>query len=179
MNRKRSFNKSQRHEIKESLRKIGKKSNAVNAYRRLQVLDLYMRGRSNADIADISGYSEQGITKLVTRFVNNGIDAIINDKRTSNNRRMTHEEEVIFLEQFVEEAIAGQVLTVEKILLKFVETTGKESNTETIYKLLKRHGWRKLCPRPMHPNTASDEEIEASKKELKKTSNRSSWQPSE
>jgi len=33
-----------------------------------------------------------------------------------------------------------------------------------IYKLLKRHGWRKIKPRPEHPQKASEEEIEASKK---------------
>lgn len=179
MNRKRTFTKFQKHEIKENIRKIRKRMKAVNSFRRLQVLELYMKGRTNADIADISGFSEQGVTELVTRFIKSGIDAIINDKRTSNNRRMSHDEEVEFLEQFVEEALAGQVLTVEKILLKFEEVTGKPSNTVTIYKLLERHGWRKLSPRPMHPNTATEEEISVSKKELKKTSNRSSWQPSE
>jgi hypothetical protein len=39
---------------------------------------------------------------------------------------------------------------------------------------LKRHGWRKVKPRPRHPGKASDEVIEASKK-LTKNSGHSYW----
>jgi transposase len=77
---------------------------------------------------------------------------------------MTFERVTQFLEQFLELAEAGELVTVKEILEKFEEETGKASNTSTIYKLLKRHGWRKVKPRPCHPGKASAEEIASSKK---------------
>jgi hypothetical protein len=106
------------------------------------------------------------------------MDAILIDKRTSNNRRMSFDEELMFLEQFVDIAEAGQIITISEILRKFEEVTGKESNTETIYKLLKRHGWRKVKPRPRHPEGASEEEIASSKK-LTKNTEHSDWKKTE
>ena len=87
---------------------------------------------------------------------------------------MDFKKEAEFLEQFVELAEAGQVITITGILRKFEEVTGKESGTSTIYALLKRHGWRKVKPRPRHPGKASDEEIASSKK-ITKNSERSYW----
>jgi hypothetical protein len=87
---------------------------------------------------------------------------------------MSFAEEIEFLAEFEDLAEAGQIITVEGILKKFEEKTGKASNTSTIYKLLKRHGWRKVKPRPRHPGKASDEEIASSKK-LTKNTERSYW----
>jgi len=61
-------------------------------------------------------------------------------------------------------AETGQLVTVEPILKKYEEATGKKSNTTSIYRLLKRHGWRKLRPRPKHPKAASIEEQDRQKK---------------
>ena len=121
-------------------------------------------GKTNADIKEILGFNVQYITDLVSKYMKNGIDSILTDKRTSNNRRMTFAQESAFLEQFEELADAGQIVTVAKILEKFNEVTGKNNNSSTIYRLLKRHGWRKVKPRPQHPGKASDEEIDSSKK---------------
>ena len=154
---------------------IKKKRLSVDSYRRLQVLEMRYRGKSNREIGEDTGFSVQYITELVTKYINEGMDAIIIDKRTSNNRRMSFSDEAEFLEQFVEEAEAGLIITVNGILAKFEEKTGKPSNTTTIYKLLKRHGWRKVKPRPRHPGKATDEEIELSKDNLKKNSLKSYW----
>ena len=159
----------QLREIRHKMVKARKiKKHDVNSYRRLQVLDMRGRGKSNQEISDDTGFSIQYITELVTKYLYEGIDAIVVDKRTTNNRRMSFAEEAEFLEEFVDMAEAGQILTMNGILKKFEEKTGKESNTSTISKLLKRHGWRKIKPRPRHPGKATDEEIELSKKNLKK-----------
>ena len=73
-------------------------------------------------------------------------------------------EEKIFLDQFTELADAGQLVTIAIIMEKYKEKTGKTCSDTTIYRLLKRHGWRKVAPRPAHPGKASEEEIESSKK---------------
>jgi len=165
-NNRRTFTKMQWREIRHKM--IKKKRLSVDSYRRLQVLDMRYRGKSNREISEDTGFSVQYITELVAKYISEGMDAIIIDKRTSNNRRMSFSEEALFLEEFVERAEAGLIITVSEILKKFEEKTGKESNTSTIYKLLKRHGWRKVKPRPRHPGKATDVEIELSKDNLKR-----------
>lgn len=145
---------------KEGKRKI----KDVKAYNRLLALHMRAIGKRNKEISEIVGLSVQYITELVAKYVKYGMDAILGDKRTGNNRNMTVDEEIIFLEQFIDLADAGQLVTIHTIMEKYAETTGKPCADTTIYRLLKRHGWRKVTPRPEHPGKASDEEIESSKK---------------
>jgi transposase len=164
MKNKRKFTPIQKREIRHALNKLKKKMKDIKAYRRLTALRMYSQGSTNKAISEATEFSVQYISELVTKYLNEGIESIIGDKRTSNNRRMSIEEESMFLSQFVEISEAGQVLTIQGILEKFEEETGEPTCTSTIYALLKRHGWRKLQPRPAHPGKASKEEIESSKK---------------
>ena len=160
MARRRTFMQYQKHEIRTAM----KKCKDTKALRRLQALDMRSRGKSNQEITGAIGFSEQHVTVLVTKYFQGGIEAILSDKRTSNNRRLSYEAEGQFLEQFRELAEAGQLITIEGILSTFEKETGKPSSASTIYDLLKRHGWRKVKPRPRHPGSASEEDIDSSKK---------------
>ena len=172
---KREFDKIQKKEIKRKLQKIEKKKKDIKAYKRLLALRLRSIGKTNQEISEIVGFNAQYITDLVSKYYNEGIESIVGDKRTSNNRRMSFAEETAFLEQFVELAEAGQVLTVDEIKRKFDEATGKESHVNTIYCLLKRHGWRKVRPRPTNPGKASKEDIESTKKNSTQNGVKSYW----
>jgi transposase len=174
MRRKREFTEIQRDEIRRKLAKVAKKTRDIKAYRRLLALRMYTQGKPNKEISEALGFSAQYITELVTKYLTEGMESILKDKRTSNNRRMRFAEEAEFLNQFLEMAEAGQLVTVKVILEKFGEVTGKPSDISTVYKLLKRHGWRKLQPRPRHPGKAGEGEIESSKK-LTKNSGSSYW----
>lgn len=152
------------HDIDHDIRVKLKKCKDTKALRRLIALNMYRQGKTNKEIAEATGYHPQRITQMVTEVINNGIDSILSDHRTSNNYRMTFAQEIEFLRQFKEMAENGQLVTVEPILKKYEEATGKKSNTTSIYRLLKRHGWRKLKPRPKHPKAASTEEQSRQKK---------------
>jgi transposase len=154
------------HHIDHDIRVKLKKCKDPKALRRLIVLNMYRQGRTNREIAEATGYHPQWITQLVTEVLKNGLDSILQDGRTSNNYRMTFAQEAEFLQQFEDMAENGQLVTVAPILQKYEEATGKESNTTSIYRLLKRHGWRKLVPRRKHPKAASSEE-QARQKKLK------------
>ena len=169
-----TFSSTEWNEIKRKMVKGARKIKDVKAYKRLLALHMRGLGRSNKEIAEALGFSSQYITELVSKFRRQGMEAVLTDNRTSNNRRMSFDEEAKFLSQFVELAESAQIVTVAGILKEFEKATGKKSNTQTIYKLLKRHGWRKVNPRPRHPGKASDEEIASSKK-LTKNSKRSYW----
>ena len=76
---------------------------------------------------------------------------------------MSYEEE--FLQQFYDDAVQGKVVTLREIKAAYEEKNGhKLSSFSQIYKLLHRHNWRKIKPRPKHQKRASEEAIEASKK---------------
>ncbi len=152
------------HDIDHDIRVKLKKNKDVKAQRRLIALNMYRQGKTNQEIADATGYHPQHVTKLVTEVINNGLDSILHDGRTSNNYRMTYAEEAEFLVQFEKLAEDGQLVTVSPILEKYEEETGKKSNTTSIYRLLKRHGWRKLQPRRKHPKAADAKEQKRQKK---------------
>jgi transposase len=160
---KRRWAKAQKRKIKDS-----------NALRRLQVLHLRVIGKSNAEISEIVGYSKQYIIEIVSKYRKEGMEAILVDKRTGNNRKLSFNEEAEFLDQFYDLAEAGQLVTIHTIIAKYEERTGGPCANTTIYRMLKRHGWRKISPRPAHPGKASEEDIEASKK-LTKNSGNSCW----
>lgn len=47
---------------------------------------------------------------------------------------------------------------------KYEEAVGHRIGNSQIYRVLERHGWRKVMPRSKHPKSASEEVIETSKK---------------
>ena len=88
------------HEIEHAIRVKVKKCKDPKALRRLIALNMYRQGKTNKEIAEATGYHPQRITQLVTGVLNNGIDTILKDNRTSNNYRMTFGQESEFLKQF-------------------------------------------------------------------------------
>ena len=68
------------------------------------------------------------------------------------------------LAPFKAEAEAGQMIEVSKIKAAYEEKVGHKIGNGQIYYILKRQGWRKVMPRSQHPNKASEEAIDASKK---------------
>jgi transposase len=126
---------------------------------------LRLEGYKNAEISLITGYSKSRISALVCIYANEGIDYFKNSNyKGGNNRNLSFEEEVELLKQFEEKANSGQIITVQEIENAYEEKVGHEIGSGQIYKVLKRHGWRKVMPRSQHPNKASEEAIEASKK---------------
>ena len=173
MSRRIEFTKEQKKEIQRKFSKA-KKLKDIKSYKRVQVLNMRRLGKTRLEISEATGYHPQTISDIVSQYIIKGMDSLIGNHYTSHNRRMSFEEEATFLEQFREEAESGLVISVKKILKKYEEATGKESNTSTIYALLKRHGWRKVKPRPRHPGSASEEEQESSKK-LTQNGRKSYW----
>lgn len=67
---------------------------------------------------------------------------------------MTIEEEREFLAQWSTQAIQGGVLTVvPPIHAALVEKLGHDIPLATTYRLLARHGWRKVQPDTKHPKS--------------------------
>lgn len=99
-----------------------------------------------------------------------------NDSRPSwgGRRRMlmSAEEEREFLEPWAEQAKTGGILVVSAIRAALALRLGRKVAASVVYRLLDRHGWRKVAPDTRHPK--SDLQIqEAWKKNCPKI-----WLPS-
>jgi transposase len=69
------------------------------------------------------------------------------------------------LRPFFERAINGQIATGVEIKMKLEEHLGRKIHKTTVYRILKRHGWRKIAPRPVHVQAKPEKQ-----EEFKKTS---------
>ena len=83
------------------------------------------------------------------------------------NSSMSVEEEREFLSQWKEKAATGGVLTVPPIHAALVERLGHDTPMSTTYRLLARHGWRKVQPDTKHPKSDPVMQDEFKKNSLK------------
>ncbi len=54
--------------------------------------------------------------------------------------------------EFTEQSEKGGILEVGSIHRAHCQRIGKRVALSTTYRMLHRHGWRKISPRPQHPN---------------------------
>lgn len=130
-----------------------KRAGSHAEYQRIQcVLIRATLGSSASQIAELLGWSTATVHVLHSRWSKEG-DAIF-DVRGRGGRHHQHlspEQEKQLLAPFVERAAAGGLLTVAEIQQAYREQLGKTVAPSTVYRLLDRHGWRKVVPRPQHP----------------------------
>ena len=133
-------------------------------YKRLLAVALRGEGKSNGEIAEITGFNGKYVSQLVSLYCRLGLSNLASDGRKGgNHRNMSDDEEREFLESFRKKAEKGQIITVKEMTAAYYKKLGKSCNKE-IYYLLHKHGWRKIMPRGKHPKRATAEEIESSKK---------------
>jgi transposase len=64
---------------------------------------------------------------------------------------------------FFEKSKKGEVLVANEVKAAYEEAVGRTVPKSTVYRMLARHGWRKIAPRPRHPK-ADPQKMEAFKK---------------
>jgi transposase len=95
-------------------------------------------------------------------------------KRWGGRRRslMNAEEEKEFLQPWIEPAQTGGILVVSPIRAALAQRLGRPVKASVVYRLLARHGWRKVAPDTHHPK--SDPQVQEDwKKNFRKI-----WRPS-
>jgi transposase len=140
--------------------------------KRLHAIELRGKELSNEEIASKLDTSPKVVSRWVSAYCREGIQALMGGKYVGNRRNMSLAEEAAFLLPFKEQARQGRLVEVGAIKAAYEEKVGHTIGGSQIYRVLHRHGWRKIMPRSKHPNKASDEAIDASKK-LKR--NTKSW----
>lgn len=159
--KKATFTEEERAEI---LREFSK-SHANHVYKRLLALKMKaVDGMRSDEIAKVSGLCHTSVNKIVNRYKAEGMEAIVGKRHHGGHRYMTPEQEKAFLAEFQEQGEAGKVIEVTDIHLAFQKAVGHLVTRDAIYYILKKHEWRKIMPRGMHPKKADAEAIDAYKK---------------
>lgn len=154
------FTEEQKAEIEEARRKNKEKQTE----KRLYALYLRAEGQKLEEIAKRTGYQRCAVSVLIRKYFQNGLEAIVGNHCGGNRRNMSKEREAALLEKHREQAEKGHMLDVQEFKRDYEEQAGHRIGSGQIYRVLKRHGWRKVMPRSKHPRKASDEVIETSKK---------------
>jgi transposase len=135
------------------------------AYRRLQVIYLKSEEKNHEEITKVTGYSLKHISKILARYEQEGFDSMQNERRGgANNRKVSAQAEEEFLLSYKERSETGEISTIKEMWLDYQNKFNITMTKEGFYKLLHRHGWRKVMPRTTHPKSADAKTIEASKK---------------
>ena len=66
---------------------------------------------------------------------------------------LTEEEETAFLKPWLKSAAAGNLVVVSPIRAALAQRLGQPVKPSVVYRLLARHGWRKVAPDTRHPKS--------------------------
>ncbi len=130
-----------------------KRADSHSEYQRIQcVLIRATLGSSAAEIAQLLGWSVATVHVMHSRWAKQG-EAIFNVRGRGGRHHeyLTAAQEQELLAPFAQRAEAGGMLTVAEIQRAYRQRTGRDVARSTVYRLLERHGWRKVAPRPRHP----------------------------
>jgi transposase len=123
-------------------------------------------------IARHCGVAKDTVHKLISRYNRFGVEAVETPGKGGRRRYyLTREQEKEVLLPFFERAEKGEIATNGEIHQAYEAAVARIVDESTISRLLTRHGWRKVVPRPKHPK-ADREQQETFKKTSQRSSNR-------
>lgn len=129
--------------------------------------------RPASALAKQTGVSVGTVHKVISQYNQLGVAALDTPGKGGRyNSYLTREQEKEFLAKFFEQAVKGQIPTVTQIKIAYEQLVGNPVHKTTIYRLLDRHQWRKIVPRPSHVK-ADPQEQEAFKKTFSNRLNKS------
>ena len=118
----------------------------------LIIYNALVEPRKAEDIARHCGVSKATVHAVISSYNRQGVAAV--ETAGKGGRRsgyLSLEAEREFLAPFFGRAEKGELATTEELWRAFEVRVGHQVDDSTIYRLLNRHGWRKLMPRPRHP----------------------------
>jgi transposase len=109
--------------------------------------------RPASEIAKHTATSLRTVHQVIADYNRVGASAIHPRAKLAKSPRsyLSLEQEAAFLATFKASAVSGELTTTQVIQSAFESRVGTSVAPSTIYRLLERHGWRKLAPRPYHP----------------------------
>ena len=137
-------------------------STSVEALRQCQAVLLpALFGATLEQTAHVLGVGRATVARLQAAFRTHG-SALPPAARNWGGRRqslLTPEEERAFLKPWLARAATGNLVVVSPIRAALAQRLGQPVKPSVVYRLLARHGWRKVAPDTRHPK--SNPEVQA------------------
>lgn len=132
-----------------------KKAKTKAAFQRVQCLWLRAAlGLSSEQVAEAIGWRPTSVRRLQSHYLRAGERALEGAGRGGRHRQnLTLEQERALLAQFAEQGAQGGMLVVSEVRAGYEKAVGRRVPKSTVYRMLARHGWRKITPRPRHPQS--------------------------
>ena len=155
----------------EAIQAERKKNKDKRAEQRLKALELRAKGMSRKEVSQATGFCKEYVSQLVKKYREKGLEAISGNHYGGNHRNMSEEKEAAILAPFQARGEKGEIVEIRELGEAYQAAVDHPVSAGQIYRVLKRHGWRKVMPRSRHPKKASEEVIETSKKLKQKSGN--------
>lgn len=144
-----------------------KDKSLASFHKRIQAVYFRSQDKTYSEIKQLLNLSHDTVWRLVNKYESEGLSALTKDGRGGRrNAYLSFEEEAEFLENELESALAGEIVTASHLHQAYQKKINKSTSKVAFYDLLKRHDWRKITPRPEHPKKAGAQTIEASKNKI-------------
>ncbi|MEN9633356.1 MAG: hypothetical protein RL077_1760 [Verrucomicrobiota bacterium] len=103
--------------------------------------------------AALLGVGRSTIPRLQARFRQESAPGKVARRNWGGRRRalLTLSEEKVFLAPWVAQAVEGRMLVVSSLRAAFAQNLGRPVAATVVYRMLERHGWRKVAPATRHP----------------------------
>jgi transposase len=129
---------------------------SVESLRQCQAILLpALFGTTLKQTATVLGVGRSTVPRLQSDFRKNR-STLPDSARNWGGRRqslLTQEEESEFLKPWLESAASGNLVVVSPIRAALAQRLGKPVKASVVYRLLARHGWRKIAPDTRHPKS--------------------------
>jgi transposase len=155
----------------ERLKILLKQAKSKSEFQRIQAV--YLRVATTMtpeDIAAALAWHPGTVRNIHSAFLRRGEEAFQISQRGGRHREnLSIEEEDALLAPFIADAAGGGVIVASGIKTAYEQKLGQSVPKSTVYRMLARHDWRQIVPRPRHPKADID-----AQEAFKKTSQSSS-----
>lgn len=112
-----------------------------------------LTGATLEETAALLGVGRASVPRLQARFRQRSAARKVAPRNWGGRRRalLTWAEEEKFLVPWEEQAKDGRMLVVSSLRAAFAQSLGRPVAATVVYRMLERHGWRKVAPDTRHP----------------------------
>ena len=161
------------HLTAKELKQRMKEAERREQFQRWQTIYMMQTGRFQAsEVAELVGVSTGTVHQWVFAYNHGGPQALCLQGRGGRRRALlSWEEEEVLLGELREGAGQGWVVIARTVRERVEQQVRHRVSKDYAYDLLHRHGWRKIAPRPKHP------QADAASQEAFKKNSPPWWKP--
>jgi transposase len=141
------------HLTAKELKQCLEKAEGREQFQRWQTIYMMHTGRFQAgEVADVVGVAAGTVHQWVFAYNHGGPEALrLHGRGGRRSTVLSWEEEEALLEELREGAEQGLVVVARTVRERVERKVHRPISKDYAYDLLHRHGWRKIAPRPQHP----------------------------